>query len=179
MSDKTKVKLGSIILLAVMALSLILSQSASQDSLFWSLKRVQEKAYLRLKTNPKERLDYMSFLLNRRLEELDSQVRRQSYGYILPSASRYSSLAGQITDLIISNNMQDKVSAIQEQFNNHLKVLQDIYVIYPKNTDNEEYKYIEDDVNYLKIYLDKLSNFFKGSPIKNLYSILNFPLEKK
>lgn len=163
MSSKIKIQLGAIFILAVLALSLILSQLASPDAvLLWGFKRAQEKVYLKLKSNPQERLDYMSFLLDRRLQELDSQVRRQSYSKILPSALRYSSLAGQITEMIVANNMTDKVEFISNQFREHLQVLQQVYIIYPKNTDNTEYKYIEDDINYLKIYLDKLSNFFKA-----------------
>lgn len=158
MTDKTKIQLGLIVVLVVIVLSLVLSQSASPDSsLLFGLKRVQEKIYLKLKNAPADKLDYMSLLLDRRLTELDSQVRRQSYGYILPSALRYSTLAGQITEMIVANKTTDKVVSTIDQFKSHLKVLQDIYVIYPKNTDNMEYKYIEDDINYLKIYLDKLT----------------------
>ncbi|MBI2597149.1 hypothetical protein HYW41_03270 [Candidatus Daviesbacteria bacterium] len=158
MTKKTKTQLGAIFILAVLVLSLILSQTASPDSqLFWGLKRIQEKVYLKLKSNPNEKLDYMRFLLDRRLQELKSQVERQSYGYILPSALRYSTLAGQITDIIIVNNMKDQVASIINQFKDHQKALYEIYVIYPKNTDNLEYKYIEDDINYLKLYLDKLT----------------------
>ena len=58
--------------------------------------------------------------------------------------------------------MKDKVPYQIQKFNNHQEVLQKIYVIYPKNTDNWEWKYIQDDINYLKLYLDKLSNFFKA-----------------
>jgi len=116
---------------------------------------------LKLKTNPSDKVDHMSLLLDRRLEELNNQVNGKSYGYILPSASRYSTLAGQITDLIVVSNIKDKVASVTDQFKNHQKVLQKIYVIYPKNTENVEYKYTEDDINYLNLYLDKLSNFFK------------------
>src|SRR3989344_6232813 len=163
MTIKVKTQLGLIAVLVIIALSLILAQSASPDSsLLFGLKRVQEKVYLRLKNAPSDKLDYMSLLLDRRLTELDSQVRRQSYGYILPSALRYSTLAGQIAEMIMANNMTDKVASTTNQFKEHQKVLYDVYVIYPKNTDNVEYKYIEDDINYLKIYLHKLSNFFKA-----------------
>lgn len=158
MSNKIKIQLGAIVLMAVMAISLLLSQISSPDSpLLFSLKRIQENAFLNLKSNPEERVDYMRSLLNTRLEELKSQVNRESYGYILPSASRYSTLAGQITDIVIQNNMKDQVNSIKDQFIAHQKILQEIYVIYPKNTENVEYKYIEDDINYLKIYLDKLA----------------------
>lgn len=158
MSNRIKIQLGLIIFLAIAVLSLILSQKANPDfPPFWGLKRIQEKVFLKLKSNPQEKLDYMSFLLDRRLEELNNQVRRQSYSYILPSALRYSTLAGQITEMIVGNNMQDKVTSTTAQFIAHQKVLQEIYVIYPKNTDNVEYKYIEDDINYLSIYLDQLT----------------------
>lgn len=158
MTTKTKIQLGAVVILTVLVVSLMLSQTASPDnSAFWSLKRAQEKVYLKLKSNPAERLDYMSLLLDRRLQELKSQVDRQSYSHILPSASRYSTLAGQITDMIVVNNMKDKAASITNQFREHQKVLYETYVIYPKNTDNVEYKYIEDDMNYLGIYLEKLA----------------------
>lgn len=155
---KVKIQLGLIAVLVIAALSLILSQTASPDlPPLFALKRIQEKAFLSLKSSPEDRVEYMNTLLDRRLEELDSQVRRQSYGYILPSALRYSSTAGQITELIISQNMKDKVASQIEKFNNHQQVLQKIYVLYPKNTDNWEWKYIQDDVNYLGIYRDQLA----------------------
>lgn len=157
MSTKIKIQLGLIISLVVAALSLILSQTANPDfPPLFALKRVQEKAFLSLKSNPQEKVDYMRSLLNTRLDELNSQVKRESYGYILPSASRYSTLAGEITDFIIGGGLEDQVASTIDQFTSHKKILNDIYVIYPKNTENVEYKYIEDDINYLNLYLDKL-----------------------
>ncbi|MBI2599494.1 hypothetical protein HYW43_01070 [Candidatus Daviesbacteria bacterium] len=156
---KTRIQLGLIALLAIFAISLVLSQKTdpSNPPLF-ALKRIQEKAFLLLKSTPSQKVDYMSSLLDNRLVEIKNQVYSKNYGQILPSASRYSTLAGQITETIVANNMKDKVSYITSQFLSHKKVLKDIYVVYPKNTDNMEYKYIEDDSNYLDLYLDKLSN---------------------
>lgn len=155
---KTKIQLGTITILVVLAISLILSQSASPDTPpFFLLKRLQEKVFLKTKSTPQDQVDYMSSLLEVRLKELQNQVNNKSYGYILPSALRYSALAGQITDLIVANNLTDKVEETKNQFLSHKKVLDVIYVIYPKNTDNEEYKYIQDDYNYLGLYLDKLA----------------------
>lgn len=158
MSNKIKIQLWLIAGLVILVISLLLSRSASPDSpQLFSLKRFQENKFMSLKFNPKDRLDYMRSLLNTRLEELKSQVNRKSYDYILPSASRYSTLAGQITEMVMENNMGDQIKDIKSQFSNHQKILLEIYIIYPKNTDNFEYKYIEDDINYLKIYLDKLA----------------------
>ncbi len=158
MTYKTKIQLGLIAVLVVVVIALIVSQNASPDfPPFFALKRIQEKVFLNLKSSPQQVIDYKRSLLNNRLEELSSQVNRKSYGYILPSAQRYSTLAGEITETVISNNMKDQIPSIINQFNDHKKVLQDLYVIYPKNTDNWEWKYIQDDINYLDLYLDKLS----------------------
>lgn len=158
MTLKTKFLLGAIIILAIFALSLILSQTANPDMpALFALKRIQENIFLKFKSNYRERLEYLSFLLDNRLVELSNVVKSKNYDYVLKSSLRYSTTAGQITDLVIANNLKDQVSSIKQKFEDHQKILNDIYVIYPKNTDNLEYKYIEDDINYLKIYLDKLA----------------------
>ncbi|MBI2086361.1 hypothetical protein HYT74_03405 [Candidatus Daviesbacteria bacterium] len=155
---KSRVQLISIIILVFLVGSLLLSVKANPDMPpFFALKRGQEKVFLKLKSTPSDRVYYMSSLLETRLQELQSQVNNKSYGYILPSASRYSTLAGQITELVVANNMKDKVGVLISQFERHKKVLDELYVIYPKNTDNMEYKYIQDDFNYLGLYLDQLS----------------------
>lgn len=158
LSIKTKIQLSSIMLLVLLALSILISQSADPSMpLFWGLKRVQEKAHMKLKTTPEAQIDYLSVLLDVRLGELESLVKNDNTNYILPSSLRYSTTAGQITELLMANNFGDKVESIKTQFENHKKVLQNLYEIYPKNTEDIEYKYIEDDINYLDLYLDKLN----------------------
>ena len=99
----------------------------------------------------------MSRLLDSRLEELQNVVKNKNYTYVLRSSLRYSSLAGEIADLVVTNNLTDKVPGIKQQFLNHQKLLDELYVAYPKNIpDNVEWKYIQDDFNYLGLYLDKL-----------------------
>lgn len=155
---KSRVQLGLIIILTLFILSLLLAQKASPNlPPFFGLKRLQEKVFLKLKSTPEDRVDYMSSLLDLRLEELQNVFNAKSYGYILPSALRYSTLAGQITDLIVDNNLTDKVGTIKNQFLNHQKIVDALYVAYPKNTDDWEWKYIQDDFNYLRLYLDKLA----------------------
>lgn len=162
MTDVSKIKyriqLGTIIILAVFAISLLLSQKANPDSsALFALKRVQEKVYLKLKSNPASKVDYMSFMLDSRAQELDNIVENKSYGQVLKASLRYSTLAGQITEIIAANNLTDKVQPIKAQFLNHQKIIYATYVFYPKNLpENEEWKYILDDVNYLKLYLDQL-----------------------
>lgn len=155
---KFRIQLGLIIILALLALSLLLSLKANPDMPpFFALKRVQENFFLKFKSDPQERVDYMSSLLNSRLEELQNVVKNKNYDYVLKASLRYSTLAGRITDLVTANNLTDKVEAAKSQFLEHQKILDTLYVAYPKNiSDNVEWKYIQDDFNYLKLYLDKL-----------------------
>ncbi len=155
---KFRIQLGLIILLVIFALSLLISMGASSDMPpFFALKRVQENIFLKFKSNPRDKVNYMIGMLDSRLEELGNVVKNKNYGYVLKAASRYSTLAGQITDLVTGNNMTDKVDVVRNQFLNHQKALDQLYVIYPKNIpENEEWKFILDDFNYLKLYLDKL-----------------------
>ncbi len=153
------IKLWSIFFLSFFAISLISSQDATPDnSYLFSLKRVQEKVFLKTISNPKDRVLYMKALLNKRIKELVAVVNNKQYRAVLKASQRYSTLAGQITDLIVANNLKDLADLTKLQFENHMPIIYKAYVIYPKNIpDNEEWKYILDDHNYLKIYLDKLS----------------------
>lgn len=151
------IQVAIIVILTIASISLILSRNASPDSpLLFGLKRVQEKAFLNLKSGPEDKVDYMSSLLEERLKELDTLIKNGSFSYLWSASLRYSTFAGQITDLVVSNRMTDRVETIKKQFQDHKKVLSDLYVAYPKNTDNVEYKYLEDGINYLNIYLQKL-----------------------
>lgn len=156
---KYRIQLGLIIVLALVALLLLFSMRASPDSPpLFALKRVQENFFLQLKSDPRERIDYMSSLLNFRLEELGNVVKNKNYDYVLKASLRYSTLAGRITELIEANNLAEKGIEIKNQFLSHQKILDALYIAYPKNIpDNVEWKYIQDDFNYLKLYLDKLA----------------------
>lgn len=158
MKYKARIQIGLVIFLAVVTISLFLSLNANPDMPpFFALKRVQENVFFKFKSTPAQKVDYMSNLLQTRLEELQNIVKNKSYNHILNASLRYSTLAGRITEEIIANNLTDKKEAVKNMFTAHQKLLDDLYVAYPKNTDNLEYKYIQDDFNYLGLYLDKLS----------------------
>ena len=154
---KFRIQLGLIIILALLALLLLLSLKANPDTPFFGLKRLQENAFLKTKATARGQADYMSSLLDVRLEELQNLVKNKSYNHVLKASLRYSTLAGRITDLVVENNFTDKVEEVRNQFLNHQKLLDELYVAYPKNIPNNvEWKYIQDDFNYLGLYLDKL-----------------------
>lgn len=147
-----------IIIFSFLALGLFLSPNSTPDStLLWSLKRTQEKLFMKFESTVQGKLTYQRSLLNVRLNEISSITNSRHYDYELPSSLRYSTLAGQITELIINNQLKDQADSVKKRFREHKKILNELYVAYPKNTENIEYKYIEDDINYLDLYLDKLA----------------------
>lgn len=154
----TRLEIVLIVLLILVAFSLILTRYVNPDfPPLFNLKRLQEKVFLNTKSSPESRVEYMTFLLNIRLDEIKYVVNSKKYDYLLTSSLRYSTLAGEITELIIVNNLQSQAEPLKNQFLYHKQILHDLYDSYPKNTDNIEYKYLEDDINYLDIYLNKLS----------------------
>lgn len=152
----TRLKISLISILFLGLVSLLLSQNATpQSQLFFGLKRIQEKKFLILKSSPLEKAKYQSQLLDRRLYDLQQLVKNKNYTYILNASLRYSTTAGELTQLIKDNKLVDLTKRTQEKFNQHLRLLENLYDSYPKDV-NGEYKFIQDDINYLKIYLTQL-----------------------
>lgn len=159
---KTKIKLGLIVFLIILIFSLFLSAKATPSSMFFPFKRLQEKIFLKLKPNVPSQVEYLSYLLDTRLQELKSMVDSKDYSTILDASLRYSATAGNITDIILNNKLATQGQAFKNKLIDQKKELQGILNAYPVDL-NTERKYIEDDLNYLSIYIDKLSSGFSAS----------------
>lgn len=152
----TKIKVGIIALLVTLAVSLFISNYITPDyGIIFGLKRFQENIFLKIKATPSSKVDYESAILDERLSELKYLVENQKIGYLLTSSLRYSATAGKLTEIIKQNYIFDKIPLIQAKFKSHQKIIAGLVTLCQKN-DNTECKYIEDDVNYLKLYSNKL-----------------------
>lgn len=153
----TKVKMGLIAILFVLAVALFLSNYVTPDyGVIYKLKRLQENVFLKIKSSPAKKVDYESFILDNRLSELKYLVENQKIGYLLSSSLRYSATAGKLTDIIKQNYVFNKIPIIQAKFKEHQGVIEGLVALCQKN-DNTECKYIQDGANYLKIYSNDLS----------------------
>ena len=123
---------------------------------FYNIRRLYEKTQLSLKSSPSGKLHYQYKLLDNRLEDLSFVTGNGASHYVLSTSLRYSTTLGQITDLVIKNNMVDEVPTAKEKFTAQLTIIKNLIDKYPK--DDSEFKYIVDDENYLKIYVNKLSS---------------------
>lgn len=155
-----RLKLGLIVLLIILSVILLNFNKITPDTRFlYSFKRLNENIYLSLKPSPSQRLDYLFDLLEERRNELEYVVEKGKSQYVLKSAQRYSTIAGKITELIVKNNLYDQAKIAQEKFRTHLPIIAGLITKYPKQDD--EIKFVKDDVNYLKLYLEKLQTLKK------------------
>ena len=157
MSTKNSIQLTAIIILIVLVISLLFSSNANPDSIFFGVKRLQEKVFVTFKSDPKDKAEYLSALLDTRIKEFENIIKNESYSYMWSSSIRHSTFAGQMTETIISAHLTDMVEPAKKQLEEHKNKLNALYVAYPKNTSNVEWKYILDAINYLNAYLDMLS----------------------
>ena len=75
------------------------------------------------------------------------------------SSLRYSTTAGEITDLILGNDLKDEANKFIERFKKDQGILNNLLVNYPGDNDPTErnYKFLTDAINYLSQYIEKLS----------------------
>lgn len=134
-----------------------ISVAKPTNGIFYSCKRLYEKVQLNLISNPKDKLNFQNKLLDNRLAELIFVVGGEIPSGILTSSLRYSTTVGEITELIINNNLKDESVVVRKKLESQSMVLKDLLQKYTKIGD--EGKYITDDINYLRIYIDKLTSF--------------------
>lgn len=154
-----RTKLAAIIVLGLLAILLVASNSANPDRLDYGFKRLQEKLYLSLKFSPQQKADYYETLLNNRLNELKYLTNNKKTYLLWQSSSRYSATAGQLTDLIGQNDLKDKAAQFISIFQTHQAAINNLLTNYPGDLDptEENSKFLTDAINYLNQYIDKLS----------------------
>ncbi|OGC47742.1 hypothetical protein A2886_01815 [candidate division WWE3 bacterium RIFCSPHIGHO2_01_FULL_42_13] len=148
----TKLKQGLLIVLGSSIILLLLSPQTNPDfPELYKVKRLQEKIFFTLQSTPLRKVVYYRTLLNTRVQELQNLVKNRNYDYILSSSLRYSTTAGNLTELILQNDLSDQIPPTLEQFKSHQEIFRFLLIDYPTE-DNDSWKYLQDDINYLTIY---------------------------
>lgn len=152
-------KLTAIIILAVSAILLVASNNANPDRIDYGFKRAQEKLFLSLKFTPSQKIDYYDSLLSKRLKELEYLTNNKKTYLLWQSSLRYAATAGEVTDVIINNNLHDKANQFVEKFKQHQEIVNNLLTNYPGDLDpmEENSKFLTDAINSLTSYIDKLS----------------------
>lgn len=146
-----------IIILVLVATSLLLSNSANPGTPFFGIKRLQEKVFLSFSLAPEKKADYYLSLLDKRLEEINYLIKNKKTDHLWSASLRYSATAGEISKLIIDNNLISYASKAIEKFKSHQKAFKNLDDTFPNRFNNEDWKYLQDGVNYLDQYISQLS----------------------
>ncbi len=155
-----QIKLYLIGILAILVVSLLISNNAKPDFAFgYGIKRAEEKLFLNLQFSKNQKLDYLDYLLSERLKNLQYLTNNKKTYLLWQSSLRYSTTAGEITDFIIGNNLADKASQFSQTFKQHQSLINDLLTYYPGDLDPTEKnsKFLTDAINYLSQYIEKLS----------------------
>lgn len=118
------------------------------------MKRLKEKMNLMFNFSTEGKIIYYKELLRVRLAELKYVVDNKSITDIETTSQRYSATAGEITNLVISYDVNNHKQEIKDLLVNHLTIIDILKGKYDDTT--AEWRFVEDDSNYLKIYISKL-----------------------
>lgn len=160
---KKLIKYFLILLIVSPVLLLFFSSRSTPDSpLFYQFKRFQEESWLRLQIAPEAKLRFYDNLLDERMEELQSLVFWGNRDFLWSSSLRYTTTAGRITEILQANNLPSERKYFLEKFSKHQEelgvMLKSYRDKYPDNLfTGEQWKFIQDGINYLDLYKNKLT----------------------
>lgn len=143
-----------LITLSVVAILIYSAQDAHPASGLYNLKRVEEKLILATKTTPDARVDYYIVMLNERQGEIKMVMVSKDYRHLLDTSLRYTSQAGEATNIVVATNDINGTQKLRDQFSKDRELFVEYMKILPQST--PELKHLQDGLNYLKIYEDQL-----------------------
>src|SRR5437879_1655768 len=134
-----KIILVIILIVFVFLGSLFIAPSAMPDSDLYPLKRLEEKIVLFTKKAPSEKLSYEIKLLDIRLQELQHVVTKKNYYVYYQTSLRYSTTAGDITNLVLSLHDQSQKQKVIILFKNQQERILKLLL---KKDNNDAWKFI-------------------------------------
>lgn len=148
---KKKAVIGIIYIITIIVVVRFFSINSNPGSSFYSIKRLEEKIIINIKTDPNQKADYYAQLLNLRLYELENAVKSNNTDHILPISLRYAAAAGEYTNFLKANRLTNKTNEAVKHFEEHEKILKKLISTYRlKNVADNTANFLVDDINYLE-----------------------------
>lgn len=156
----TKVRIGIVSILGLFAAFQIGLDSINPDQeTFYKAKRFEERVILSLMPTTDAKAEYRGTLLNKRLQELVNIGSGQKYDYFVPASQRYDTTAGELTQLIVTNNLKGRAKPTQEEFTKHKVVIKYLLEHHVSDKFPNLWAMVGGTLDYLDLYsteLDKL-----------------------
>lgn len=126
------------------------------DGFNYGLKRFKEKLYLIFLFYSKDqKIGYYSELTARRLAELKYVVENKDMANFENATTRYFVIVGQFTEFLTKNGSAGQRSRAIKSLSPHIFVLEGLRDTF-EGQEKAEWRFIQDDINYLTIYTDRL-----------------------
>lgn len=126
------------------------------DGINYGGKRLKEKVFLFFySVSARHKADYYQKLSAVRLSELHFVVDKKDTANIEKASQRYYSTIGDLTQFVISESLDGEKGEVLAITQGHLPILEGLRNSYDEKS--AEWRFIEDDINYLKIYSSYLS----------------------
>lgn len=123
----------------------------------YNFKRLGEKTILLLNFFPSGKVKYMQKLMEERLLELEYITETKNIAHIEKTSQRYEATAGQLTELIIVKSLRRDAGRVKDKFDKHTEMLKFLRSQFGQDT--AEWRFVQNDINSLKIYSDRLLSF--------------------
>lgn len=124
------------------------------DGMQYLYKRIKEKLTVFFAFSSKSKIDNYKNLLNTKLSELKFVIENKHMSYFEKSTQRYFTTAGELASLSKSADKKD-LESVKELMSQHIPVLIKLRDSFEFGT--AEWRFVEDDINYIKGYINDLS----------------------
>lgn len=124
------------------------------DGFNYGVKRFKEKFFILTKITKNQKSDYYLKLIDIRLSELKYTIEKKDMDNFENSTQRYFTTIGQYTDFLKSKKVSYDKGTIEKRLSTHVPVLEKLRDSFEFTS--AEYRFVQDDINYLKNYLNTL-----------------------
>lgn len=125
-----------------------------KDGFNYGVKRFKEKFFLVAAFSKNKKADYYLKLIDARLAELKYTIENKDMANFESSTQRYFTTVGQYVEHLTAKKVSYDKKAIEKRFSAHVPVLEKLRDSFASDT--AEWRFVQDDINYLKGYLDRL-----------------------
>lgn len=126
------------------------------DGISYLLKRVREKISMVFAFSNERKINNYKKLVQVRLAELKFVIENKEMGYFEKSTQRYFTTVGQLTEFLTNKNIMTTNQEVREMLSSHIPILSRLRDTY--NPTTAEWRFVEDDINYIKGYINSLSS---------------------
>lgn len=149
-----------IILFSLFSFNILAEESSNYESINpidgfnYGVKRFKEKFILLTKFSKNKKADYYLKLIDIRLAELKYTIENKDMANFETTTQRYFTTVGQYTDFLKNKKVSYDKSFIEKRLSEHVPVLEKLRDNFEYST--AEYRFVQDDINYLNNYLNDL-----------------------